>query len=50
MITFFEGQQCVEYGAGKRQNNEGDRYTPIPVTLYWGTGRLNVALYGVSRW
>jgi len=26
------------------QHSEGDRYTPDPVTLWLGTGRLDVAL------
>jgi len=26
MIPFYEGRQRVEYGAGERQDNEGDRH------------------------
>jgi hypothetical protein len=26
MIPFYEGRQCVEYGAGERQDNEGDKH------------------------
>jgi hypothetical protein len=49
MIPFFEGQQCVEYGTGERQDNEGARLGVRPLPSGGGRGDSTLPSFDAAR-